>query len=155
MKKKLHLLLILAVIGLQSYAQELISNSGDYQANSLISLSWSLGEMNVESISSGNLMLTQGFHQPSYTITRIENGIHHVAQVQVYPNPVATSMYIVSPQNNSNYVISDIQGNIIKQGSINIGTNKIDVSGFSSSMYFLNITSSDNKVFEKFRIVKQ
>lgn len=48
----------------QSVSPDVIASSGDYFEGSNVSLSWTLGELAVETYTAGNFVLTQGFQQP-------------------------------------------------------------------------------------------
>ncbi len=48
----------------QSIDREVISTSGDYFEGPNSSVSWSLGEIATETLTDGNIILTQGFQQP-------------------------------------------------------------------------------------------
>lgn len=48
----------------QSLSQEVIGSAGGFNMIGEVHLSWTLGEVMVETYSKNNLYLTQGFHQP-------------------------------------------------------------------------------------------
>ncbi|MCD4697881.1 MAG: hypothetical protein K8S16_16775 [Bacteroidales bacterium] len=49
----------------QSVSPEVVSSAGDYFEGANASLSWTLGEIATETYTSGNIILTQGFQQPT------------------------------------------------------------------------------------------
>ena len=59
----------------QSLSPTLISSAGAYAAAGDITLSYSLGEIAVTTLTTDNLVLTQGFHQPQLTGTGIPDEI--------------------------------------------------------------------------------
>jgi len=65
-------ILIPFLITAQSVSPEVISSSGDYFEGANASLSWTLGEIATETLSAGDIILTQGFQQP---ITIIISGL--------------------------------------------------------------------------------
>jgi hypothetical protein len=46
-------------------AQQAVSSAGTYFENESGSISWTLGEVVIETLSAGETILTQGFQQPS------------------------------------------------------------------------------------------
>jgi gliding motility-associated-like protein len=57
----------------QSLSQEILGSAGGYQPNNAVSVSWTLGEVVIETYSFYNLSLTQGFHQPDIKLTFIDD----------------------------------------------------------------------------------
>ncbi|MFH0866227.1 MAG: T9SS type A sorting domain-containing protein [Bacteroidota bacterium] len=67
----------------------------------------------------------------------------------IYPNPVDGVLYMTLPQN-SEIEILNIQGQIIRRIAANENHKPIDVSGFSSGMYFVKIITVKGIVVKKF-----
>jgi len=66
------MVLITATAGFsQSIERDVVASSGDYFEGANASLSWTLGEIAVETYTAGNNILTQGFQQPSSLISGI------------------------------------------------------------------------------------
>ncbi len=62
--------------------------------------------------------------------------------VEVYPNPVTTTLTIDCGGNNDySFSLVAITGNVIRDKILNSGNNKIDVSGLPKGLYFLRIFS--------------
>ncbi|PLX08796.1 MAG: hypothetical protein C0596_05725 [Marinilabiliales bacterium] len=72
--------------------QELTSASGDTFETDNIKMYWSLGEVVCETFTEGDLILTNGFHQPTIIISKISKSEH--STVKVYPNPTKNYIYI-------------------------------------------------------------
>lgn len=68
----IHLIILMAMfrgsIQAQSLSPSVIPTSGSYYDTGQASLSWSLGEVIIPTISSGSIMLTQGFQQPEIQV---------------------------------------------------------------------------------------
>ena len=96
MKKLIYFSLIL--IAFQGKAQELqsslLSTSGDFFSNDSYSISWSLGEIAIETFTQTNNILTQGFQQTRLTTTGIQENSIQKNEIQVYPNPASDKLYI-------------------------------------------------------------
>jgi len=52
----------------QSIERDVVASSGDYYEGANISLSWTLGEIAIETYDNGSNILTQGFQQPGITL---------------------------------------------------------------------------------------
>ena len=71
--------------------------------------------------------------------------------IAIYPNPAQNTLKIECPgllQNNINYNIIDITGNIMQQGKLNGHT--IDVSKLSSGWHILNVIVENRTISKKF-----
>lgn len=95
-KKTIIFLIILLVF--QGKAQELspslLSTSGDFFTNGSYSISWSLGEIAIETFTQLENILTQGFQQTRLTTTGIQEKPLQKNQIQLYPNPASDKLYI-------------------------------------------------------------
>jgi len=97
MVKRYALLLICLVASLagtaQSFAPEVWASAGGYHADSKGSVAWTLGETVIETATSAssNLTVTQGFHQPSVSIsTGNAQQPKDISPVfTVFPNPTS------------------------------------------------------------------
>lgn len=152
--KKFQLFLFLSAYILNIQAQELVSSSGSSFQNGNLNLSWSLGEMMIDTYSQSNGTLNQGFHQASYTITKINQNLETTQIIKVFPNPIINFFIVEVNHDNCNYELVDVTGAVIKQGSLLNGKTRIDASYFSKNVYFLRIKSNDKKINEIYKIAK-
>jgi hypothetical protein len=61
----LNLALIFQCLSAQTLSPVVLESSGNYYESTNVSLSWTLGEIATETYTSGNIILTQGFQQPT------------------------------------------------------------------------------------------
>ncbi len=80
------------------------------------------------------------------------NEIDISQQVVVYPNPTKNHTTI-SIDYEANYMLVNIQGQILQQGKLINGDNSLDVSQHSSGMYFLNIITENGS--KTLKLIKQ
>lgn len=66
-----------------------------------------------------------------------------------YPNPACDFVVIKLP-NNSSYKIVDIQGNILQEGQLSLGENKINTSKLESGSYFVLL----NELLQSIKLLK-
>lgn len=90
--KTIHLIAAL-IISLQCFNQslsrELISTTGNFFTNGSINISWSLGETVTETVTTPNVILTQGFQQPDFTGLQI---------LQIHEGWSGISTYLIPAQ---------------------------------------------------------
>jgi len=94
--KKGIVLVLFAIVISPLYAQrsEVIASGSDYFKTNTGSISWTLGELSIETYSSQNKILTQGFQQ-----TFIKNAVTGITEtvdlgIEVYPNPAEDRLYL-------------------------------------------------------------
>ncbi|MEE1898314.1 T9SS type A sorting domain-containing protein [Flavobacterium rakeshii] len=76
-------------------------------------------------------------------------------QFSLYPNPAKNIVHIAfedSVANNVSISISDISGKIVLAKTISNGENSFDVSGLTTGMYFVSLTSDGKKQTKKLMI---
>lgn len=146
----------------QSLSPTLISSAGAYAAGGNITLSYSLGEIAVTTLTSDKLVLTQGFHQPQLTGTGIPDEMKLDWKVNAFPNPVQDQLNIsirLGKPVELNLEIIDLTGKkllIKKLGRITADfDHSIDFSGFVKGIYFLKIQSTDKKYSRIIKLQKQ
>jgi len=77
--------------------------------------------------------------------------INEESGFQVFPNPANDVLNIYFEFSNSVYVeVFDIDGRKVKFGDFNISENTIDISDLSLGLYFVTITTGDQKLTSKF-----
>ena len=151
--KKLFLFFI--ILGFfQGKAQEiqssLLSTSGDYYTNESYSISWSIGEIAIETFTQTNNILTQGFQQTKLTTTGIKDNTVAESQISLYPNPVTDLLFVSFDTEKTSYYILEIFDLIgsrkIQQRVKNYSERiEIKVSDLESGMYLLHLKSAENE----------
>ena len=73
--------------------------------------------------------------------------------ILIYPNPVQHQLTIQSATalNNMPYILSDVQGRILMQGSLNDRINTLSFTTLSKGLYFLQLGEGDKQVFRVVR----
>ncbi len=69
-------------------------------------------------------------------------------KLNIYPNPArdAFQIELASLQNNTEFVLTDMLGNIIKQQTLKTENTKVNVAGLSEGIYFISILADKIKV---------
>ena len=158
--KKVSLLTILLAIASFTFAQsitpEVVSNGGDYFANSSCSIAWTIGEPMVETAVGTNNTLTQGFHQGLYTLVNIEKQIVNT-KINVYPNPTSDFINIdITGANSSGYQIQlfDNLGKLLVNKSYE-NCKHISLQEYAKSTYYLRVLNTTDDKFDSYKILKK
>lgn len=64
------------------------------------------------------------------------------SQVRIYPNPSINEMYVEGPKDNLELFVFNSAGQEVLNGSVNAGTNRVDISSLAKGVYFVRLISS-------------
>ena len=149
MKKTITSLLFMSVaiiLNAQSIQNDVISSAGASSSSAGMKIDYTIGEPIIETAVATNVNLTQGFHQPSLTITSIEEP-DALTDINCYPNPVNDELIIdVSSQYTEAliYMIYDLNGKILSSETLNSGTNTINMQSYAVGNYLLQIKETSS-----------
>lgn len=112
----------------------------------------------VETFSSENSALTQGFHQSKLTVTVIDQLSIGNLKLKVFPNPFSEELSIETQTNGLemeiNLVLYDITGKMLYQKKITNPLEKILMKQFPSGNYMIRFYSDRMLPLQTFKIVK-
>ena len=153
-KKVLTILLSFWSIILFAQPQQVISSSGGVFENSSGSISFTIGECVISSLSSAGTMLTQGFQQPKLAI--IENSPVSLQGMDIvaFPNP-AEEFVILKTEDfqGLSYTLYDLHGRIVQQNDIISTETQLNFNLLEPSTYLLKVTRNKT-VLRTFKINK-
>ena len=134
----------------QSLHLQTLSSGGIELFSPSASLNSTLGELAIESLTSPNLIITQGFQQTYFQIKTSYDEDRHDIIFTVFPNPTASQLLLESDSDKGEFLISiiDLPGNVLMQEVYNGKETFINVSEFTSGQYFLQI-SRHNKIINR------
>jgi len=138
-------------------AQDVISTTGKYAETGSGSLSWSVGEPIVETVSDGSNTLTQGFHQSKLTVTTIYDKEIIGIEIKVYPNPTSNYLSVeVNSEKQKELLLSlfDMSGKLISQEKMTSSKQTVSMKEYAPATYLLKVTEN-NKELKTYQIVKQ
>src|SRR5690606_16006719 len=123
------------------------------------SISYSIGQVNYLSYQKNNSFTAEGVQQPLIiSIKQIEIiEEKEIFTMAAYPNPVMDYFIIEASSytdRSLRYNLTDLNGNLIKEGPINEPGATVDVSRLAVAIYLLNITDNSQHV-KTFRIIKK
>jgi hypothetical protein len=138
-----------------------IASAGNYSEADGISLSWTLGEVAVATLSNNNLVLTQGFQQSFLEDVRFSMD-PILWQIIAYPNPVTEELRIqFDVPNPTNFLIEiqDVTGRLLSQEQhkqVSPGdVIQVEMSSYREGIYFFRILTADRKQVRVISITKQ
>ena len=149
--KKYLLIIILHTFCTLLHAQntnQVVNSGGEHFNNGNVSISYSIGEPVITTLTTENNVLTQGFLQPA-----TDRNITVEVLIDFYPNPVTNDLYLINAGEVSYYKIYNTEGKFIKQGLLQVNTS-IPMSTMSGGMYFVEIFDQSDRILATLRIIK-
>ncbi|MFM1876289.1 MAG: hypothetical protein RL266_2026 [Bacteroidota bacterium] len=141
----------------QSISPEVIASAGEHFDNGTVQLSWTLGEVMVDTYDNGTNILTQGFHQTDLTVTSIEETLADI-RMNLYPNPTSEYLNIELGNNeqNINLQLYDMNGKLIHKDVINAYDTKyvLPMHSVATGKYLIQMQSEDGKMNTTHQVVK-
>jgi len=121
----------------QTLTPSVVSSAGASQKSGDLELTFTVGEVAITTLQSGDKTLTQGFHQQNVIVTSIYTLEHNGISISAFPNPVENliNIRVTKLYSDTEYQITifDMQG---KQIQLPIFENDMD----SAINYSVNVT---------------
>ena len=142
----------------QSLTPTVLSSSGGFESSGGTSLSWTTGEVMIQTFSEGSAMLTQGFHQGNITVsTAVDEMSKSAMDVQIYPNPVSERLNVEFKNMVDQTVqvrLVDLTGKTIltREFSNPSNTQRLNLNPVNSGTYMLEVNAGQKR--KVFKIVK-
>ena len=157
MKNYLLVFIIVTVsVSVKAQQLEVVWTWGDFYENSSGSLSWTLGELVIETLWETDFILTQGFQQSKLTVTAIDDLQTSGIELSVYPNPANNFLSIeVKTDKQRDLLLSlyDLNGKLILQKKITGSKQTVQMQNYKSAIYILKISEGNKKIMT-YQIVK-
>lgn len=144
----------------QSISNEVIASSGDYYENDVATLSWTLGEPVIETFSSDEVILTQGFQQSYYQVVAVKDLNTDSYNVRLFPVPAVdyVNLEVTTPEEDISLIVEmfDATGTLVYEQQIQtpVFLEKINLNKYQSGMFFLKVQNTLNKQVKSFKIIK-
>jgi len=140
------LILLIALCATSLQAQEVVTTVGSYGETSSGSLSWTIGEPVIETITDGTNTLTQGFQQSKLTVTAINDLKVPGIELSVYPNPTNSFLSIeVKTDKQRDLLLSlfDLNGRLILQKKMTGNKQTIKMQNYKPATYILKVSEAN------------
>jgi hypothetical protein len=138
----------------QTNTLQVVGSGGNTATSGNTQLTWTIGEPIVNTATSTNNVLTQGFNQGFLIITAI-NDLKNTT-VSIQPNPTSDFAIIkLDDQNLSNaqYTLTDINGKVIQQNKIENKQTSVSFQDLANATYFIQVLTNNQKT-KTFKIIK-
>ncbi|MGE0089209.1 MAG: T9SS type A sorting domain-containing protein [Bacteroidales bacterium] len=161
-----HLQLLLAfnfllIVGYgQSISSSVIASGGGSSEAGGLNLSYTIGELAIETFTTTNMVLTQGFQQGYYDITSVNDPLVQSIDLEIYPNPAIDFISIEIKNTEVKFIqleLYSIDGVLVTNEKWeNTGTPyKFELNRFSANQYILKVIDLENKNTSTFKIIKR
>lgn len=144
----------------KSFTQSLFSTAGKSASNTNLKLDYTIGEPVIVTKSNGNIILTQGFHQPNYQfVTKVTQLLKNDLKINLFPNPSNQTVSLeIKNIENRNLILDivDISGQYIQQNILILSEQTVvNVSQFAAGVYFFQIRDNKENQQAIYSITKQ
>lgn len=141
-----------------SFGQRENVASGGNAVGSNGSVSYSVGQIAYESTSNASGYVYQGVQQPFEIVEVLTiRDIRPTFTATLFPNPAANSVILSLDLTMSgtslDYEVTDINGKVLRNGTISTNETIIDVENFAQACYFVNIIEGDKRI-KSFKLLK-
>jgi hypothetical protein len=140
----------------QSLSPEVLASTGDYNVKTEATLSWTLGELAVQTYSSGTAMLSQGFQQTSLGLSTarfLDNSVI----IKLSPNPAREILLVSFDRDVSLPVLAEIwdgQGRLVHKQSFHSVQNQVNVYDYMQGAYLLMLQDPKGKYMGSIKFLK-
>lgn len=145
------LFFLITVLGVS--AQEVVSTQGDTYENTKGNISFTVGEVVINTVGNGTNDLTQGFHQSKWDVVGIED--HTPAfEVLIYPNPTKDILNIsAADYQDVVYHLYDGSGKVVLQNALQSNLTSVQVREVAAGNYTLVLSNATARL-KTFRLIK-
>lgn len=152
--KRLRLLVLSLISCYSLQAQEVVSTQGDYYSNSTSSVSFTIGEVVIDTGTNGSTDLTQGFQQTNWNLVGLDD-LQPDYAASIFPNPTSESLTIsVDLFEHVKYELFDNQGRLIRKASLQGTQTKIEVAELAPGAYSVRLNDAGNQTLKLFKLIK-
>jgi hypothetical protein len=139
-----------------SYAQQVLSSSGETGQNSSGSISYTLGELVITTQTNGTNAITQGFHQTQIIVTEIRELSDPCFSISVFPNPTNDFVTLKIEKGeirNMEFILFDTHGKFLLKEIVTDTEQKVSFKQLNPGSYFIKVVK-DRTEIKTFKIVK-
>ncbi len=136
-------------------SQQVIATQGNSSSNSTATLDYTIGEVVIMTGTDNQNHITQGFHQPIFEITTIDN-TEICCEVNIYPNPTIDQLNIQVKEIDqySRFDIFDVNGKLLNTRLIDQNNMQLSFYKYATGVYFISFISTENQLIRTFKVQK-
>lgn len=154
---KKHLLCTGVLLSGVAFGQQNTVASGGEASGSGGTVSYSIGQIDYSSASGADGNINQGVQQPFEIFSVGLADVQFDISATLFPNPavnqVVLSIEAWENYKNPSFRLTDEQGRIVQQGTINQQETAVQISHLANACYYLNVLVDDQLV-KSFKLVK-
>ncbi len=142
--------LIIGLSCLQTQAQTIqkfsIDNGGASTTNGNVTLLYTIGEVNIQELNAGNILLSEGFIHSNFGETLNIAEVNPTEnKIQLYPNPAETVFYVSSSLPITQLTLYDVSGKQIAKTD----AEQMNVNHLAAGVYFVRISTETNHTIKR------
>ena len=130
----------------QVSSRDILTTSGGTYTQINGTMSFSIGEIAIETASATDNKLTQGFQQGNYTILSISDE-KISPSISIYPNPTSNSVKVEFAESINSVKLYDMTGNLLIDKKLNATSETFDLSSFATGVYIMHVYDAKNKMY--------
>ncbi len=141
----------------QSLQPGLLSTAGGFVTTSSGSLQWTLGEIAVQTLSSGDQQLTQGLQQNGMMLTPVFETGQSALYIEVFPNPTVQQILVQRKAEylpEQSFTLQNMLGQTQLSGTLRDELTAIELNTLAAQIYILRIFSPAGRQLAVFKIQK-
>ena len=150
------LVLLFAILPLGLLAQpDVVASGGNYNESSSVKISYTVGQSVIATVASNSAIATQGFQQPEYLITQIEEEGTQI-ELNIFPNPTSDNInldFAQMPNGGVTVYLYDDAGKVVVSDKVVDTHYSIGMKDFPSGIYFLKVVGANSK--KTYKILKK
>jgi len=151
------LLFIASSLFSQTTSPDVIITSGEVIESEEGSISWTIGENLIETVSESDLNLLQGYQEVEDMPLPIEEVFTIDDFILVFPTQTESIVNVVFNEKLNvpfKAYLLDISGKRCADYEFDLQYNQIDLSEYSYGMYLLNITNEEGQLIQEFKLFR-
>jgi hypothetical protein len=134
----------------QDMPQQVVGSAGDQHTNASASVSWTVGEVSIATLSSSSVTLSQGFQQGNLTVNTLVDQDMLDFNLKAYPNPVIDILLMETDEKQQMYQVINMQGEVVLNGNITAVLQEIDFTNLPNGVYLLSVDQKQtHKIIKK------
>ncbi|MCR9172438.1 MAG: T9SS type A sorting domain-containing protein [bacterium] len=151
---KKSLVLCLVLTSSTGFSQTVVATQGDHYENANGSISFTVGEVVINTGTDGSNDLTQGFHQTNWNFVGLDDYAADYT-ASVYPNPSSDVLNIeVSSFENVQYAMYDASGRLVLSGTLSDVLTSLQVGALEPGSYNLTLSDGEQNQLKNFKLIK-
>lgn len=154
------LIVVLSVSDEILNAQKAIASAGGSATGSTGSMSYTIGQLDFNTTIALSGTITEGVQQPFevFIVTGVSKTSENLPDMEVFPNPAAAYLQLTTQKVLINsimiYQLFDMNGHLIKNGTVLNRETYIDIQDLAPAEYLLKVLTTDH-VLKTFKIIKK